>query len=73
MQTIYEEESSNSGAEADTEDDNNSDSMTVTPSITDYIYENGRRYHRYREGSYPLPNDETEQERLYAIPSGRCS
>ncbi|EEA24562.1 hypothetical protein EYB25_004313 [Talaromyces marneffei] len=64
MQTIYEEESSNSGAEADTEDDNNSDSTTVTPSITDYIYENGRRYHRYREGSYPLPNDETEQERL---------
>lgn len=64
MQTIYEEESSDSGAEADTEVDNNSDSTTVTPSVTDYIYENGRRYHRYREGSYLLPNDETEQERL---------
>jgi SAM-dependent methyltransferase len=65
MQTIYEEESSDSGAEADTEVDNNSDSTTVTPSVTDYIYENGRRYHRYREGSYLLPNDETEQERLH--------
>ena len=65
MQTIYEEESSDSGAEADTEkDDNNSDSTTVTPSITDYIWEHGRRYHRYREGSYLLPNDETEEERL---------
>jgi SAM-dependent methyltransferase len=64
MQTIYEEESSDSGAEADTEADNASGSTTITPSITDYIYENGRRYHSYREGSYPLPNDETEQERL---------
>lgn len=64
MQTIYEEKFSDSGAEADTEVDNNSDSTTVTPSVIDYIYENGRRYHRYREGSYLLPNDETEQERL---------
>lgn len=64
MQTIFEEESSDSGAEADTEVDNNSDGETITPSITDYLYENGRRYHRYREGSYLLPNDEIEQERL---------
>lgn len=28
------------------------------------MYENGRRYHAYREGEYPLPNDEQEQERL---------
>ncbi|KAI9757401.1 MAG: hypothetical protein M1815_001222 [Lichina confinis] len=26
--------------------------------------ENGRRYHRYREGSYHYPNDEVEMERL---------
>ncbi|EED18314.1 conserved hypothetical protein [Talaromyces stipitatus ATCC 10500] len=64
MQTIYEEESSDSGTEADNEKDNGSDSTTVTPSVTDYVYENGRRYHRFREGSYPLPNDESEQERL---------
>lgn len=34
------------------------------PSILDYKYENGRRYHAFREGSYLMPNDEREQERL---------
>lgn len=29
-----------------------------------YRYENGRRYHAYRDGKYLLPNDETEQDRL---------
>lgn len=29
-----------------------------------YKYENGRRYHAYREGQYILPNDEDEQDRL---------
>ena len=29
-----------------------------------YKYENGRRYHAYREGKYLLPNDEAEQDRL---------
>ena len=37
---------------------------SVTSSITDYVYENGRRYHAYRSGQYVLPNDEAEQERL---------
>ncbi|KAK6812889.1 hypothetical protein RU639_011377 [Aspergillus parasiticus] len=27
-------------------------------------YENGRRYHAYREGEYTLPNDEEEQDRM---------
>jgi SAM-dependent methyltransferase len=36
----------------------------VTSSIYDYRYENGRRYHAYRDGRYPLPNDEAEQDRL---------
>jgi SAM-dependent methyltransferase len=36
----------------------------VTSSILNYKYENGRRYHAYREGAYLLPNDEREQERL---------
>lgn len=27
-------------------------------------YENGRRYHAYHAGEYPLPNDEKEQDRL---------
>ncbi|KAH6673106.1 S-adenosyl-L-methionine-dependent methyltransferase, partial [Halenospora varia] len=26
-------------------------------------FENGRRYHKFREGRYPFPNDESEQDR----------
>ncbi|KAJ4286594.1 hypothetical protein N0V88_007956 [Collariella sp. IMI 366227] len=37
---------------------------SITSSITNYVYENGRRYHAYRSGEYVLPNDEAEQERL---------
>lgn len=36
----------------------------MTSSIYHYQYENGRRYHAYREGQYVLPNDDSEQERL---------
>jgi SAM-dependent methyltransferase len=36
----------------------------MTSSIQHYQYENGRRYHAYREGQYVLPNDDQEQERL---------
>jgi len=32
-------------------------------SIRDYIFENGRRYHRFREGAYNFPNDDAEQDR----------
>jgi hypothetical protein len=39
--------------------------MSLRPSITDYEYENGRRYHAYRAGSYPMPNDEVD---LYLSP-----
>lgn len=38
--------------------------MSVTSSIFDYRYENGRRYHAYRDGRYLLPNDDAEQDRL---------
>lgn len=37
---------------------------SITSSIYNYQYENGRRYHAYREGTYVLPNDDSEQERL---------
>lgn len=37
---------------------------SLTSSIRNYRYENGRRYHAYREGSYLLPNDESENDRL---------
>lgn len=35
---------------------------TEASSARDYKYEHGRRYHAYREGSYPMPNDELEVE-----------
>ncbi|KAI9706612.1 MAG: hypothetical protein M1836_003621 [Candelina mexicana] len=35
----------------------------LSNSITDYQWENGRRYHAYQGGRYPLPNDETELDR----------
>ncbi|TVY83055.1 Secondary metabolism regulator laeA [Lachnellula suecica] len=41
-----------------------STSATLASSITNYIYENGRRYHAYKGGEYYLPNDEEEQARL---------
>ncbi|KAH7030077.1 putative TAM domain methyltransferase [Macrophomina phaseolina] len=41
-----------------------SQSTSVTSSVFNYRYENGRRYHAFREGTYALPNDEKEQDRL---------
>jgi len=41
-----------------------SPTTSVRASIYDSIVENGRTYHRFREGKYYLPNDELEQDRL---------
>lgn len=38
---------------------------SVRSSIFRHKYENGRRYHAYKEGKYFLPNDEPEQDRMY--------
>lgn len=38
-------------------------STSMASSVRDYAFENGRRYHKFREGSYQFPNDEPEQER----------
>lgn len=38
--------------------------MSIASSVTRYRYENGRRYHAFREGVYLLPNDDIEQRRL---------
>lgn len=46
------------------EDDVSSLTTSLSSSIIDYVYENGRRYHRFREGEYLFPNDEDEQDRL---------
>ncbi|KAL1964135.1 hypothetical protein VTN77DRAFT_7223 [Rasamsonia byssochlamydoides] len=39
-------------------------SASLTSSVVNYRHENGRRYHAYRDGSYLLPNDEDEADRL---------
>jgi hypothetical protein len=39
-------------------------SASLASSVLNYRYENGRRYHGYHDGSYMVPNDEVEQERL---------
>ena len=39
-------------------------SASITSSVREYVYDNQRRYHAYREGRYLLPNDEIEQDRL---------
>ncbi|OJJ42306.1 hypothetical protein ASPZODRAFT_170261 [Penicilliopsis zonata CBS 506.65] len=36
---------------------------SLLSEVKNYKYENGRRYHSYREGQYVLPNDEMEQDR----------
>jgi len=38
-------------------------SASVSSRVRDYVFENNRRYHRYQEGRYLIPNDEPEQER----------
>ncbi|KAI1850903.1 hypothetical protein JX265_007228 [Neoarthrinium moseri] len=38
-------------------------STSVNSSIYAHTYENGRRYHSYKNGRYPIPNDDQEQNR----------
>ncbi|KAK0644278.1 S-adenosyl-L-methionine-dependent methyltransferase [Cercophora newfieldiana] len=38
-------------------------SASMSSSVRAHIYESGIRYHAYRDGKYPLPNDEVEQNR----------
>ncbi|CAI7659402.1 unnamed protein product [Penicillium bialowiezense] len=41
-----------------------SDITSLSSSVLDYEYENGRRYHSNRTGQYMMPNDEEEQDRM---------
>ncbi|KAK7418289.1 hypothetical protein QQX98_004074 [Neonectria punicea] len=41
-----------------------SSTESLRSSILDYRHENGRTYHRYKDGKYNLPNDDQENERL---------
>lgn len=55
---------SNSVSDAGYETDSIGTSTTsLRSSVRDYVFENGRRYHKYREGSYNFPNDDAEQDR----------
>ncbi|KAG8529897.1 uncharacterized protein KY384_005378 [Bacidia gigantensis] len=38
--------------------------QSLTSSIERYPIENGRQYHAYKDGSYVMPNDESELDRL---------
>ena len=38
-------------------------STSLSSSVRDFAFENGRRYHKFREGAYQFPNDEPEQAR----------
>ncbi|KAI5805350.1 S-adenosyl-L-methionine-dependent methyltransferase [Peziza echinospora] len=40
------------------------ETFTLSSSIVNYQYENGRRYHAYRQGAYFFPNDEQQNNQL---------
>ncbi|QKD52025.2 S-adenosyl-L-methionine-dependent methyltransferase [Fusarium oxysporum Fo47] len=46
------------------EQDTASSTTSISSSILNYRHENGRTYHRYKDGKYHLPNDQVENERL---------
>lgn len=38
-------------------------SSSLVSSVGDFVFEYGRRFHKFHEGAYLFPNDEREQER----------
>ncbi|WQF81003.1 Putative S-adenosyl-L-methionine-dependent methyltransferase superfamily [Colletotrichum destructivum] len=36
---------------------------SLTPSVTNFVHQDGRTFHRFREGRYHFPNDAPEQRR----------
>ncbi|KAL3461116.1 S-adenosyl-L-methionine-dependent methyltransferase [Aspergillus heterothallicus] len=49
---------------SDYQEDFASDTTSLNSMITSHRYENGRRYHAYKEGAYWGPNDEEQNEQL---------
>lgn len=45
-------------------DDESTYTQSLRSTLLESVSENGRGYHKYRDGSYFLPEDEKEQERL---------
>ncbi|KAK3377611.1 methyltransferase domain-containing protein [Podospora didyma] len=37
---------------------------SLSSSVIDYPFKHGRRYHKFRSGAYPFPNDDIEADRL---------
>lgn len=64
MTDVQELQADDEGDDSGFEDASSLQSASLTSSVFNYTYDNGRRYHAYRAGSYPLPNDETEQDRM---------
>ncbi|OLN92127.1 Demethylmenaquinone methyltransferase 1 [Colletotrichum chlorophyti] len=44
-------------------DTSSNGSTSLASSVRDFNFENKRRYHRFKEGRYLLPNDDAEQDR----------
>jgi len=45
------------------ESDRAKHSASMSSSVRAHVYEGGIRYHAFRDGKYPFPNDEVEQNR----------
>lgn len=45
-------------------EDSASEITSLRSSITNYVYENGRRYHGFREGAYWGSNDEKAMDAM---------
>lgn len=56
-------EPADEGYETAAADAGSNASVSLSSSVRDYNFENKRRYHKFKEGRYLLPNDDIEQER----------
>ena len=63
---IADDEDIDAGYESDTR---SWSSVSLTSNTYEFVYENGRRYHSFREGRYNFPNDDEE----YALPPFKTS
>lgn len=63
IEVANEAEDDDEFAPSDYGSDGGSDSASLTSSVYAHTYENGRRYHTFRNGRYPIPNDDVEQNR----------
>lgn len=57
-------DSENSDTDSALGSDVQSSTVSLRESLYESIMENGREYHKYKEGVYYLPNDDVEQDRL---------